>query len=172
MAPELFYKDIGGVSYKADVYSFGMMLLEIAGRRRNVNANAENSSQIYFPLWVYDQLGKGKEDEIVDAIEEERETTRKMIIVALWCIQLSPNDRPSMSRILNMLEGEIDELQLPLKPLLYPREMPVDNIETGIELETLSSSSSVPTISSGHRYEHDNKIAESCLVSYSTSCRN
>ncbi|KAF8007842.1 hypothetical protein BT93_K1738 [Corymbia citriodora subsp. variegata] len=164
MAPELFYKNIGGVSYKADVYSFGMMLMEMAGRRRNVNANAENSSQIYFPLWVYDQLGKGNEVEIVDAIEEERETVRKMIIVALWCIQLSPNDRPSMSRVLNMLEGEINELQLPPKPLLYPIETPVDYVKTEIELETLSSSSSVPTISSGHRYEHDDKIVESCLV--------
>ncbi|KAF8038638.1 hypothetical protein BT93_B1236 [Corymbia citriodora subsp. variegata] len=172
MAPELFYKDIGGVSYKADVYSFGMKLMEMPGRRRNVNANAENSSEIYFPLWVYDQLGKGKEVEIVDAIEEERETTRKMIIVALWCIQLSPNDRLSMSRVLNMLEGEIDELQLPPKPLLYPREMPVDYIETEIEFETLSSSLGIPTISSGHQYEHDNKIAKSCLVSYNNSCRN
>ncbi|KAF8007757.1 hypothetical protein BT93_K1680 [Corymbia citriodora subsp. variegata] len=92
MAPELFYKDIGGISYKADVYSFGMMLMEMAGRRRNVNANAENSSQIYFPLWVYDHLNKKKGVEMVDAIEEERERTRKMIIVALWRIQLSPND--------------------------------------------------------------------------------
>ncbi|XP_039161038.1 rust resistance kinase Lr10-like [Eucalyptus grandis] len=163
MAPELFYKDIGGVSYKADVYSFGMMLMEMAGRRRNVN-DVEDSSKIYFPLWVYDQLSKAKEVETVDCIEEERETTRKMIIVALWCIQLSPNDRPSMSRVLNMLEGEINELQLPPKPLLYPMEMVVDNVETEIELQTLSSSSSVPTISSGHRYEHNNKIAESCLV--------
>ncbi|XP_039160272.1 rust resistance kinase Lr10-like [Eucalyptus grandis] len=164
MAPELFYKDIGGVSYKADVYSFGMMLMEMAGRRRNINANVDDSSEIYFPLWVYDQLNKGKEVETVDAIDEERESTRKMIIIALWCIQLSPDDRPSMSRVLNMLEGEINELQLPPKPLLYPMETSVDNVETEIELETLSSSSSVPTISNSHHYEHDNKMAESCLV--------
>ncbi|KAL3715087.1 hypothetical protein ACJRO7_006907 [Eucalyptus globulus] len=164
MAPELFYKDIGGISYKADVYSFGMMLMEMAGRRRNVNANAEDSSQIYFPLWVYDQLGKEEDLQMVDATKEEREATRKMIIVALWCIQLNPNDRPSMRRVVNMLEGEINELQVPPKPLLYPTEMPVDYVENEIELETLSSSSSVPTISSGHWYEHDNKIAESCLV--------
>ncbi|XP_056171250.1 rust resistance kinase Lr10-like isoform X2 [Syzygium oleosum] len=164
MAPELFYKDIGGVSYKADVYSFGMLLMEIAGRRRNVNANAKNSSQIYYPLWVYGRLDKEEDVEIIDALKEERETTRKMIIVALWCIQLSPNDRPSMGRVLHMLEGEIDNLQLPPKPLLYPIETPVNYVETEIELETLSSSSSVPTISSSHLYEHDNKIEESCLV--------
>ncbi|KAK9912533.1 hypothetical protein M0R45_036395 [Rubus argutus] len=49
IAPELFYKNIGGVSNKADIYSFRMLLMEIAGKRKNLNAFAENSSQIYFP---------------------------------------------------------------------------------------------------------------------------
>ncbi|KAF7846917.1 hypothetical protein BT93_L3592 [Corymbia citriodora subsp. variegata] len=160
----LFYKDIGGVSYKADVYSFGMMLMEMAGRRRNVNANADNSSQIYFPLWVYDQLSKENEVEMVDATEEEKEIMRKMIIIALWCIQLNPNDRPSMSRVINMLEGQIDGLQLPPKPLLYPTEMLVADVDFEVELESLSLSSSAQTISNSYQYEHDNKIAESCLV--------
>ena len=35
MAPELLYKNIGSISHKADVYSFGMMLMEIAGRKKN-----------------------------------------------------------------------------------------------------------------------------------------
>ncbi|KAF8017219.1 hypothetical protein BT93_H2418 [Corymbia citriodora subsp. variegata] len=109
MAPELFYKDIGGVSYKSDVYSFGMLLMEMAGRRKNVNANADQSSQIYFPLWIYDQLNKENEIEM-EVAEVERGIIRKMVIVALWCIQLIPNDRPSMSRVLNMLEGNGDEL--------------------------------------------------------------
>ncbi|KAF8015294.1 hypothetical protein BT93_H0946 [Corymbia citriodora subsp. variegata] len=164
MAPELFYKDIGGVSYKADVYSFGMMLMEMAGRRRNVNANADDSSQIYFPLWVYDQLSKEKEVEMVDATEEERETMRKMIIIALWRIQLNPNDRLSMSRVVYMLEGQIDELQLPPKPLMYPTETLVADVDFEVELESLSISSCAPTISNSYQYEHDNKIAKSCLV--------
>ena len=37
MAPELIYKNIGGISHKADVYSFGMLLMEMAGRRKNLN---------------------------------------------------------------------------------------------------------------------------------------
>ena len=43
MAPELVYKNIGGVSYKADVYSFGMLLMEMVGRRKNVNAKDRKS---------------------------------------------------------------------------------------------------------------------------------
>ncbi|XP_056165131.1 LEAF RUST 10 DISEASE-RESISTANCE LOCUS RECEPTOR-LIKE PROTEIN KINASE-like 2.5 [Syzygium oleosum] len=164
MAPELFYRDIGGVSYKADVYSFGMLLMEMAGRRRNLNAHAERSSQIYFPLWVYDQLSKEKEVEIVDVIEEERETTRKMIIVALWCIQLSPNDRPSMNKVLDMLEGDVDKLQLPPKPLLYPSRTPDDDVDAEIELETISSSSSAPVISGNYQLHQDSEFTKSCIV--------
>ncbi|XP_030459502.2 rust resistance kinase Lr10-like [Syzygium oleosum] len=84
MAPELFYKIIGGVSFKADVYSFGMLLMEMAGRRKNIKANAEYSSQIYFPLWVYNQVKRGESVEMEEVVEEERKVTKKMIIVALW----------------------------------------------------------------------------------------
>ncbi|CAL5403948.1 unnamed protein product [Camellia sinensis] len=64
MAPELFYKNIGRVSYKVDVYSFGMLLMEMAGRRRNLNAFADHTSQIYFPSWVYDRFKEGKDVEM------------------------------------------------------------------------------------------------------------
>ncbi|XP_035543188.1 LEAF RUST 10 DISEASE-RESISTANCE LOCUS RECEPTOR-LIKE PROTEIN KINASE-like 2.8 [Juglans regia] len=87
MAPEFFYKNIGGISYKADVYSFGMLLMEMAGRRKNLNEYAEHSSQIYFPTWVYDQLHDGNDIEMEEyATKEEEEICKLMIIVALWCI--------------------------------------------------------------------------------------
>ncbi|KAK7848861.1 rust resistance kinase lr10 [Quercus suber] len=118
IAPELFYKNIGRVSYKADVYSFGMLLLEMANRRKNVNAFADHSSQIYFPTWIYGQFSTGNDIEIEDATEEEKEIVKKMIIVALWCIQMKPSDRPSMNKVVEMLEGEVERLQMPSKPFL------------------------------------------------------
>ena len=118
MAPELFYKNIGGISYKADVYSFGMLLLEMASKRKNVNAFADHSSQIYFPTWVYGQFREGNDIEIEDATEEEKKIVKKMIIVALWCIQMKPSDRPSMNKVVEMLEGEVECLQIPSKPFL------------------------------------------------------
>ncbi|PRQ32550.1 putative glycerophosphodiester phosphodiesterase, protein kinase RLK-Pelle-LRK10L-2 family [Rosa chinensis] len=135
MAPELFYKNIGGVSYKADVYSFGMLMLEMAGRRKNLNATIDHSSefsQIYFPTWVSDQLNQGKEIEIGDATEDEMKVIKKMIIVALWCIQMKPTERPSMSKVVEMLEGEIESLQIPPKPFLYPQQMPIDDVEDNL----------------------------------------
>jgi serine/threonine protein kinase len=123
MAPEQFYKNIGRVSDKADVYSYGMLLMEMVGRRKNLNACASHSSQIYFPSWIYDQVSEGKDIEVQeDAMEHEDKTTKKMIIVALWCIQLKPVDRPSMHKVVEMLESDVESLQMPPKPFLTPHQ--------------------------------------------------
>ncbi|XP_021824014.1 LEAF RUST 10 DISEASE-RESISTANCE LOCUS RECEPTOR-LIKE PROTEIN KINASE-like 2.5 [Prunus avium] len=145
IAPELFYKNIGGISYKADVYSFGMLLMEMAGRRKNLNAGIEQSSQfsqIYFPTWVSDQLKAGKDIEIgADATDEEKKIIKKMMMVALWCIQMKPIERPSMNKVVEMLEGEIESLQMPPRPFLYPQQIPAD--EVGVDnLSPCASSAS------------------------------
>ncbi|KAA8518034.1 hypothetical protein F0562_015508 [Nyssa sinensis] len=127
MAPELFYKNIGGVSYKADVYSFGMLLIEMTDKRKNMNACIDHSSEIYFPSWVYDQLSEKNYVQMADATEEEKEVVKKMIIVALWCIQMKPSDRPSMNKVVEMLEGNVELLQMPPKPFLYPQEIQVED---------------------------------------------
>ncbi|XVF18524.1 hypothetical protein REPUB_Repub11eG0029500 [Reevesia pubescens] len=123
MAPELFYKNIGGISYKVDVYSFGMMLMEIVGRRKNVNAFTEHSSQIYFPSWIYDQFDKGENIELGDLTENENKIVRKMVIVAFWCIQTNPTNRPSMNKVLEVLESEVELLEMPPKSFLFSLDM-------------------------------------------------
>ncbi|KAK4258280.1 hypothetical protein QN277_007744 [Acacia crassicarpa] len=124
MAPELFYKNIGGVSYKADVYSFGMLLMEMASQRRNLNPHVEHSSQLYFPLWIYDQFDEAKDIEMEDFSKEDKDLAKKMFLVALCrCIQLKPADRPSMGKVIEMLEADdVESLEMPPKPSLYPNE--------------------------------------------------
>ncbi|CAA2957841.1 rust resistance kinase Lr10-like [Olea europaea subsp. europaea] len=129
MAPEMFYRNIGRVSYKSDVYSFGMLLMEMASKRRNLNPVAENISQIYFPCWVHDTFSKGMEIDLGDASLDERIMVKKMTLVALWCIQMKPDDRPSMNKVIEMLEGDVELLQLPPKPFLSPEEMPDSDID-------------------------------------------
>ena len=123
MAPELLYNNIGGVSHKVDVYSFGILLMEMTGRRKSLNAYADHTSQIYFPSWVYVQFNKGKEIEMEDANEEEKVLVNKMMLVALWCIQMKPIDRPSMGKVVEMLEGSVELIPMPPKPSLCPQEM-------------------------------------------------
>ncbi|KAF8008398.1 hypothetical protein BT93_K2164 [Corymbia citriodora subsp. variegata] len=139
MAPELFYKNIDIVSYKSNVYSFGRLLMEMAGRRKNINANVECSSQIYFPLWVYDQINEGESVEMEEVVEDERKVMKKMIIVALWCIQLNPDHRPPMSKVLEMFEGDIGKLQMPPKPLICPSDEPINNDNAKMKLQTFST---------------------------------
>ncbi|XP_028787081.1 rust resistance kinase Lr10-like [Neltuma alba] len=147
MAPELFYKNIGGVSHKADVYSFGMLLMEMASRRRNLNSHVEHSSQLYFPLWIYDHFDDDKDIGMEDLTEEEKDLAKKMFIVALWCIQLKPADRPSMNKVIEMLEAnDVRSLEMPSKPSLYPNET--------VFVDHMSSSSQ--TTSTIHGHSHSN----------------
>ncbi|WCJ36823.1 PR5-like receptor kinase [Euphorbia peplus] len=138
IAPELFYKNIGGVSYKADVYSFGMLVLEMVGKKKNLNAEAEHSSQTYFPNWVYNEVVDGKVA-IKNAKDGEEELVKKMVMVALWCIQMKPSDRPSMNKVLEMLEGDSESLPVPSKPSLCHEQKPME-FEDDTDDETWSSS--------------------------------
>ncbi|KAI9073747.1 hypothetical protein K1719_044294 [Acacia pycnantha] len=141
IAPELFYKNIGRVSHKVDVYSFGMLLMEMASQRRNLNHRVEHSSQLYYPLWIYDQFDDDKDIEMEDLMEEEKGLVKKMFIVALWCIQLKPVDRPSMNKVIEMLEAnDVSSLQMPPKPSLYPNErVLVDDISNSDETASIVS---------------------------------
>ncbi|XP_047970526.1 rust resistance kinase Lr10-like [Salvia hispanica] len=116
VAPELINRGIGLVSYKADVYSFGMLLIEILNLNKDLTRNNGESSK-YFPNWIYDHLNQGMNINIGHVDEnDDRIIGRKMTIVALWCIQMSPENRPSMSKVLEMLEGDVDHLQIPNFP--------------------------------------------------------
>ncbi|GAU40829.1 hypothetical protein TSUD_287660 [Trifolium subterraneum] len=131
MAPELFYRNVGTISHKADVYSFGMLLMEMASRRKNLNALAEQSSEIYFPFWIYDQLHDGREVTIENDTNLEMKLAKKMMIVALWCIQTKPEDRPSMDKVLEMLEEEDGDLQIPNKPYFCLQDEPESEVGHG-----------------------------------------
>ncbi|CAL4975737.1 unnamed protein product [Urochloa decumbens] len=116
IAPEMYCRGFGAISSKADVYSFGMLLLEMAGGRRNFFQNAASPSQAYYPSWVYGQLAKQEEvdGEMSSAsIVPMHELERKLCIIGLRCIQLNPQDRPAMSEAIEMLESGTDDLQMP-----------------------------------------------------------
>ncbi|KAL0380794.1 UNVERIFIED_CONTAM: Rust resistance kinase Lr10 [Sesamum angustifolium] len=139
IAPEVFCRNFGEVSHKSDVYSYGMMVLEIAGGRKNVDpADVDCSSEVYFPNYIYKQLEMeaergGHPDGIMNEAESQS-ALRKLIIVGLWCIQTDPKYRPSMNKVLEMLEGKVEYLQLPPKPYLSspPRLAPSPSISVSV----------------------------------------
>uniref|UniRef100_A0A0D9UW15 Protein kinase domain-containing protein n=1 Tax=Leersia perrieri TaxID=77586 RepID=A0A0D9UW15_9ORYZ len=121
IVPEMISRSFGVISSKSDVYSFGMLLLEMAGGRRNSKENMSSSSQAYYPSWVYKHLVQQEMGEIADACDMH-ELEKKLCIVGLHCIQMKPQDRPTMSEVIEMLEGGVDSLQLPSRPFFCDDE--------------------------------------------------
>ncbi|KAL6518929.1 hypothetical protein OROHE_017682 [Orobanche hederae] len=123
LAPEWLLEN--GVSEKCDVYSYGMVLLEIIGGRKNIRvveqgSRGNNTSSRrtrkkfeFFPRIVVEKLRDGKLSEIVDerlmvvggGIGIEETELKRMVDVALWCIQDKAKLRPTMARVVEMLEG-------------------------------------------------------------------
>ncbi|KAL0659322.1 hypothetical protein Bca4012_079907 [Brassica carinata] len=126
IAPEVFSKSYGAVSHKSDVYSYGMVVLELIGvtSRDKAETSRSNMSSIL--------LG----DHIM---EEEEEVVKKMTLVGLWCIQTNPCDRPPMKKVVEMLEGGVEALVVPPKPLLTPAIMAWETVEESEETTSLLS---------------------------------
>ncbi|KAL3735286.1 hypothetical protein ACJRO7_024420 [Eucalyptus globulus] len=119
IAPELLFRSLGRISHKSDVYSYGMLVFEMVGFR-NSDIKVSNSNDMYFPEWIYRNLKPGKDLKLhMNVTEEEEVLVRKMIIVSLWCIQTNPSDRPPIMKVIEMLEGSFESLQIPPKPILY-----------------------------------------------------
>ncbi|KAH9307120.1 hypothetical protein KI387_043792 [Taxus chinensis] len=128
VAPEVWSRNNGPVSDKSDVYSYGMLVMEMAGGRKNFDMQVTRSSTFYYPNWAFKQVEMGefrimKEGNIAD--DENENIATKMTLLGLWCIQYNPCQRPSMSRVIQMLEGTID-IAIPPRP--FPFETSVQTI--------------------------------------------
>ncbi|MCO5579685.1 hypothetical protein L7F22_033543 [Adiantum nelumboides] len=64
MAPEWFLNL--PITDRSDVFSYGMVLLELVGGRKNLNTAAPTSEEWYFPAWALKQAGSGQIAEVVD----------------------------------------------------------------------------------------------------------
>ncbi|CAO1947137.1 unnamed protein product [Urochloa humidicola] len=125
IAPEIYSPNFGGISYKSDVYSFGMLVLEMVSGRRNSDQSIENQNEVYLPQWIYDRVVTGQDLTLPRGLtEEDKETVKKLAIVALWCIQWNPKNRPSMTKVVNMLTGRLQNLQMPPKPFVSSESHP------------------------------------------------
>ncbi|GMQ11382.1 hypothetical protein CsSME_00054037 [Camellia sinensis var. sinensis] len=127
IAPEVFSKHFGRVSHKADVYSYGMLVLEMVWGRENIGQSVEDTSDLYFPHSIYKKL-RCDGDIGLHGIEsdEDEKVARKMTLVGLCCIQANPSERPAINKVIEMLEGNLESLQVPPEPLFYlPSRTPI-----------------------------------------------
>ncbi|EFJ05818.1 hypothetical protein SELMODRAFT_41228, partial [Selaginella moellendorffii] len=107
LAPE--YTQSGQITEKADVYSFGIVLLELVTGRKAIDISRPKGQQC-LTEWARPLLRKRVYRELVDPKlcgEFEKDEVTCMLHAAFLCISRDPNTRPRMSQVLRILEGEM-----------------------------------------------------------------
>lgn len=131
------------VTRKCDVYSFGMLLFEIIGRRRNHDANLDETRE-WLPRWTWEMFEKNELQEMLSECGIRGgniERARRMSIVALWCIQYSPEARPEMGKVVKMMEGETE-----IPPPPYPFQVSMRSLNSDSDpSKSTEKSSSEPS---------------------------
>ncbi|XP_028795406.1 G-type lectin S-receptor-like serine/threonine-protein kinase At4g27290 isoform X2 [Neltuma alba] len=138
MSPE--YAADGLFSIKSDVFSFGVLLLEIiTGRKSKGFYHADNTNNLVGHAWT--QWKEGRVLELIDKnIEDscnEPEVLR-CIHIGLLCVQHDPEDRPTMSMVVLML-GSNMELTEPKQPGFYARKLSIETSSSSTQLEHVSA---------------------------------
>ncbi|KAE8037038.1 hypothetical protein FH972_009664 [Carpinus fangiana] len=109
VAPEWFRST--PIAAKVDVYSFGVTLLEIICCRKSVDAESGKEDKAILTDWAYDCFREGAVDVMVEYDMEaldDMEKLERFVKVAIWCIQEDTSLRPTMRKVMHMLEGVVD----------------------------------------------------------------
>ncbi|KAI3886705.1 hypothetical protein MKX03_011127 [Papaver bracteatum] len=128
VAPEWFRN--APISAKVDVYSFGVMLLEIICCKKGVLLEqGEEEIKAVLTEWAYECFSKGNLEDLVEDDEEVINDMRRferLVMIAIWCIQDEPSLRPSMKKVTQMLEGVL-EVSVPPCPYQFKEYVGVGN---------------------------------------------
>ncbi|KAJ4787761.1 receptor lectin kinase [Rhynchospora pubera] len=126
IAPECI--TTGQANTESDVYSFGMVLLEIACSRRPVVIQ-EDENKAVLVKWVWNLYGTNS---ILDAIDSrligkfEAEEAERLLVVGLWCAHPDYTLRPSIRQAVSVLQFDAPLPDLPLKMPVLMYANPVD----------------------------------------------
>ncbi|KAJ1690663.1 hypothetical protein LUZ63_014818 [Rhynchospora breviuscula] len=93
----------------------------MADGKQNAEKMMDNSNRVYYPSWIYEKHKEYNSIELHNSFEIN-EVERKLCVLGLWCIQMKSSYRPPMSRVVEMLEGDVDCLPFPLSPFVSTLE--------------------------------------------------
>ncbi|XP_031740118.1 LRR receptor-like serine/threonine-protein kinase FEI 2 isoform X1 [Cucumis sativus] len=106
LAPE--YMQSGRATEKTDVYSFGVLVLEVLSGKRPTDASFIEKG-LNIVGWLNFLVTENRQREIVDLQCEgmQAESLDALLSVAIRCVSSSPEERPTMHRVVQILESEI-----------------------------------------------------------------
>ncbi|XP_024960976.1 LRR receptor-like serine/threonine-protein kinase FEI 1 isoform X4 [Cynara cardunculus var. scolymus] len=106
LAPE--YMQSGRATEKTDVYSFGVLMLEVISRKRPTDASFIEKG-LNIVGWLNHLITEDRQHEIINGNREgvEAETLNALLSLATQCVSLSPEDRPTMHKVVKTLESEV-----------------------------------------------------------------
>ncbi|KAK6937068.1 Bulb-type lectin domain [Dillenia turbinata] len=119
VAPEWF-KNMP-ITAKVDVYSFGILLLELLFCRKSLEAESNDENMVILAEWAYDCYIDRRLDLLLqndEAAMHDMKRLERFVMVAIWCIQEDPSLRPPMRKVTQMLEGAV-EVPAPPDPSSY-----------------------------------------------------
>jgi serine/threonine protein kinase len=128
------------ITHKADVYSYGMVLLEIISGRRN-SEKIKEGRFTYFPIYAATKVNEGDVVCLLDSKLESNadvEQLKRACRVACWCIQDAEDHRPMMGKIVRMLEGAVDVEVPPIPRSMQNYVGMEDSISADLELSEVS----------------------------------
>ncbi|KAL3624430.1 hypothetical protein CASFOL_031098 [Castilleja foliolosa] len=106
VAPE--YACTGMLNEKSDIYSFGILIMEIITGRSPVDYSRPKG-EVNLVDWLKMMVGNRKSEEVIDPKLPERPASKalkRVILVALRCVDPDAQKRPKMSHVIHMLESE------------------------------------------------------------------
>ncbi|KAG6504302.1 probable serine/threonine-protein kinase At1g01540 [Zingiber officinale] len=106
VAPE--YASTGMLNERSDVYSFGVLIMEIISGRSSVDYSRPNG-EITLVDWLKTMVGAKRSEEVVDSRMPQKpcpKVVKRMILVALLCVDPDAQKRPKMGHVVHMLERD------------------------------------------------------------------
>ncbi|KAL3728897.1 hypothetical protein ACJRO7_033477 [Eucalyptus globulus] len=111
VAPELQRSAV--VSAKVDIYSYGVVLLEIVCCRSNMVVDVSSADEVLLCSWVYNCYIAGELPKLVKDQQVDMKSVERMVQIGLLCVQDDSEIRPSIKDVILMLEGIMDVPRLP-----------------------------------------------------------
>uniref|UniRef100_A0A0D9ZF92 non-specific serine/threonine protein kinase n=1 Tax=Oryza glumipatula TaxID=40148 RepID=A0A0D9ZF92_9ORYZ len=104
LAPE--WSKNRAITVKADVYSYGIMLLEVISCKKSMDLKRAGE-EYNISEWAYECVMFGDAGKVADGVDEAELV--RMVNVGIWCTQSEPAMRPAMKSVALMIEGAIEK---------------------------------------------------------------